>query len=403
MQGEAVDGWVPSIRDKGPGVPGESAVLREGPLQAEARARLQRRVRFDAVFPRQRLGSDAVHLADLPKGLALTNGVPSMRRVALLRLHVQLVARLEDMVLRDLVVRANLPRHHVQGARQGFLGVAHLDKHVLHPVNRGPDAVAVVQIDGSPAIVRLADDRMLLLVPLDLLRIVGGHGRRQFPAGHVEQVQVVLFNEGDEAVGVLGVGGVAAGLQSLRPTFVIRQFEVKQPRVPIPQQELAVVVVAVFGVVVHPEAFALGVVVMVGALSGPGRVALDAKVVVGFLGQLTHAVPTLQDALGQGDARGDAVTLHLLNGFVLPLLDVGLVGGDGLGAFVASFGIAHGLDPTHDPYQRQGQCAAQGVPNQRGMRDGCLVHGGCFLNVQATRALPLCGVDHQELPSQPCE
>ena len=151
-------------------------------------------------------------------------------------------------------------------------------------------------------------------------------------------MQFVLLNEGDQTVRIRRIGGVAARFQALRPAFVVGRIQLKQPRVPVSQQEVAVVFVAVLRVVVHTEAFAFLVVVVVGALARPRRVALDAKVVVGPLRQLTHPIATFQNALRQRDARGDAVLLHLAQRLTLPLRDVRLVGRHRLRPVAIAFG-----------------------------------------------------------------
>ena len=53
--------------------------------------------------------------------------------------------------------------------------------------------------------------------------------------------------------------------------------------------------------------------------------ALDAEVVVGLAAQFALSRTAFQNALGQRDARGDAVLDHLADGLVLPALDVGLL------------------------------------------------------------------------------
>ena len=163
-------------------------------------------------------------------------------------------------------------------------------------------------------------------------------------------MEVVAFDEGDQEVGVLGVGRVPARLEAFRPALVVGRIQLKQPRVPVPQQKVAVVFVAVLRVVVHAEAFAFLVVVVVGALARPRRVALDAKVVVGPLRQFTHPIATFQNPLRQRDARGDAVLHHLVHRLFLPTIDVVLRRRHRLGCFFIAFGVSQipGLNSTHE-------------------------------------------------------
>ena len=146
------------------------------------------------------------------------------------------------------------------------------------------------------------------------------------PSRNVEGVEFVFFNQRDEPVGISRIRGVPAGLQALRPSLVIGGLQFKQPSVSVPQQEVAVVFVAVLRVIVHTKAFAFLVVVVVGALASPRRMTLDAEVVVGPLRKPTDPVAAFQDSLGQRDARGDAVLLHLAHSFILPLFNVRFVG-----------------------------------------------------------------------------
>ena len=157
----AVRTRLPSLRAHGPCPPGQPTFFRQRPLQAELHARTQRRVGLEVVFPGQGRGSDAVHLGDLPQGLALTNGVPTGRRMALLGLQVHAVARHEFMLLADLVVGANLPGHQVQILGQRRLRVPSLNVHKLHAVHGRPQPVRAAQLHRSTARVRLPNHVVL--------------------------------------------------------------------------------------------------------------------------------------------------------------------------------------------------------------------------------------------------
>jgi hypothetical protein len=160
------------------------------------------------------------------------------------------------------------------------------------------------------------------------------------PPRDIEQVKVVAVDQGDQSVGIGRVGGVTASLEAFCPPFVIGWIQVKQPGVSVPEQEMAVVLVTVLGILVHAETLSFLVVVVVGSSARPSRVAFDAKVVVGPLCQLTHPVATFQNALGQGDAGRDAIALHLHHRFVLPLLDVRFLGGGRFGPLHVALGVS---------------------------------------------------------------
>ena len=108
----------------------------------------------------------------------------------------------------------------------------------------------------------------------------------------------MAVDQGDQSVGIGRVRGVSASLEAFCPPFVIGWIQVKQPGVSVSEQELAVVLVTVLGILVHAETLAFLVVVVVRSSARPSRVAFDAKVVVGPLCQLTYAIATFQDALG---------------------------------------------------------------------------------------------------------
>jgi len=86
-------------------------------------------------------------------------------------------------------------------------------------------------------------------------------------------------------------------------------------------QKLAVVFIALLGVVVGAETFAHGIVVGVDGTPWPSM-AFYAEVVVAHRGKAALPSAALEESLGQGYARRDAVALHLLYGQVLKLVDI---------------------------------------------------------------------------------
>ena len=71
---------------------------------------------------------------------------------------------------------------------------------------------------------------------------------------------------------------------------------------------------AFLGGVVHPEAFALTVVIDQHRTAFPTVVALDTEVIVPLRCEGGLTGPRLDNALRQGDAGGDAGTVHLIDG-----------------------------------------------------------------------------------------
>ena len=141
-------------------------------------------------------------------------------------------------------------------------------------------------------------------------------------AGLVVLVEAVGFDDVDQPVGILGVGGVARTLQSVGPSLVVGLVQSEEALVVGPVgKKLAMVLVALQGRIIDAEQLAPAVVVMAHGPTSPA-VALDAKVVVALRGKLARAGSALQQPLGQGDAGRDAVFVHLDDGDVLVSVDV---------------------------------------------------------------------------------
>ena len=85
------------------------------------------------------------------------------------------------------------------------------------------------------------------------------------------------------------------------------------------------VFVALVGIVVGTETFTLGIVVVIGGATSPSMT-LDAKVVVALAGELTPTRPRLEHSLGKGYAGWDMIFQHLLDGDVLILVNICLIG-----------------------------------------------------------------------------
>ena len=140
--------------------------------------------------------------------------------------------------------------------------------------------------------------------------------------GAVVLVKVVQLYDVYYVVGISRVRGIAARLQAFSPTAVVGGGELEEHGIAlVVAQELAVVLVALLGVVVSPEALAYGVIVHVDGASFPSM-AFYAEVVVAHRGKAALSRAALEKALGQGYARGYAVALHLLYRQVLKLADV---------------------------------------------------------------------------------
>ena len=141
--------------------------------------------------------------------------------------------------------------------------------------------------------------------------------------GPVEQIELVVLDDADEPLRIVGRRGVARGLEPPGPTAVVGRG-VGEERVVarLRVEEAGVVVVGVFDRRVAAEAFALGVVVVVYAVARPVALALDAEVVVRLAREPAVAGVRLQQSLGHGDAGRNAVALHVRHGDGLVAVDV---------------------------------------------------------------------------------
>ena len=138
-------------------------------------------------------------------------------------------------------------------------------------------------------------------------------------------IEFVKLYDVNKPLGIMRIGSIACRFQSPRPTTVVISVEVEEPTVASSAtKELAVVFVALLGIVVGTEALAESVVVMVDGTSAP-PVALYTEVVVALSGKLAIAGGTLQKSLGKSDAGWHTILKHFLDGKVFILIDIVLV------------------------------------------------------------------------------
>ena len=120
--------------------------------------------------------------------------------------------------------------------------------------------------------------------------------------------ELVEFDDLYQLVGILRIGGIAAGLQSSRPTLVVGLRELEQAGVAwLVGKKLAMIFIAASCVAVYSEAFASGIVVMILCRTGP-VMAFDAEVVVALAYEVASAGCALKESLCKGDAGRYAVT-----------------------------------------------------------------------------------------------
>ena len=179
----------------------------------------------------------------------------------------------------------------------------------------------VDQAVGQVCLVRVGQPGFLLQQLLPASGLAFGHPFR------VVFIQVIVFDDGNEAVGVGPVCGVTCLLQALGPASVVGYLQLEQEAIAgAVGQELGMVLIRVLHPPVGTKALVAGVVVII-HLPPPPTVALDAEMVVALAGQTATPCPALQQPLCQRDAGRDAVFVHLVDGQVGILLDILVIGG----------------------------------------------------------------------------
>ena len=134
-------------------------------------------------------------------------------------------------------------------------------------------------------------------------------------------IQVVEFNDVDQAVGITRVSGITCLLQATCPSLVIRNLQTKQKGITCSRtQEFGMVTIRILGMTISPETFIRGIVVGTYRPSVPAPSTLDTEMVVRLAGQFTSSGSRLQQSLCQRDTGRNMITLHLLhcNFMILP-------------------------------------------------------------------------------------
>ena len=157
-----------------------------------------------------------------------------------------------------------------------------------------------------------------------LVRHEGGGGMAR---KMVVAMEAVALYEADEQMGVSGVGGVACRFESVGPAFVVVALEGEEGGIAATLgEEEGMVFIGGKYVWINSEFLSNGVVVFQHDGAGPRGACFDAEMVVGLGGKEALPGAALEEALGEGDAGGDAVFVHLLHGEGFVALDVGRVG-----------------------------------------------------------------------------
>ena len=195
------------------------------------------------------LQSDAILLRDAIHAFTCLYDVRALLVLlwCLLAFLLQLddVTLVQDVILVSLVVlRQLLPTdaHFFSDALEGISLASVEVVVVVEEVDRVEQALGVDRLVGTTVLSHK------LVVSLRLVVLM----------------QLVKFDDLDELVGVLWVGGIAALFQTSRPTLVVAGAEVEETGIArLASQELAVVLVALLGIAIYTEAFSTSVVIVI--------------------------------------------------------------------------------------------------------------------------------------------
>ena len=180
----------------------------------------------------------------------------------------------------------------------------------------------VGNVVGNIHLMRVGKPGFLLQFFLPLAGLALAH------AAAVVLIQVVVLDNGYQAVGIGRVCGVSRFFQAARPAFVVGNLQLKQESIACAAfQEERVILVGVLRVAIGAEALSFGIVVVVHSPPAPVAMALYAEVVVALACQCALSRTALQQALCQCDAGGYLMFLHLLHGKRGILFDIFVVTG----------------------------------------------------------------------------
>ena len=105
-------------------------------------------------------------------------------------------------------------------------------------------------------------------------------------------VQVIIFDQLDQPVGVGSVCCVSAFLQTSCPTFIVGYFQFEQRGITgTVDQKTGVVFVRLFRILIFAETFSAQVIVVIDTPTPPVGMTFDAEVVVRFACQLLRPAP----------------------------------------------------------------------------------------------------------------
>ena len=128
-------------------------------------------------------------------------------------------------------------------------------------------------------------------------------------------IEVVIFNDRYQTVGIRRIGGISGLFQTTRPPLIIGYLQFKKECIAgSALQECRMVLVRVAGIAVRTKTLVTGIVVMTNGTPIPIAATLDVEVIITFTSQRTHARTTLKQSLSQCDTGRYLMLFHLLHG-----------------------------------------------------------------------------------------
>ncbi len=127
-------------------------------------------------------------------------------------------------------------------------------------------------------------------------------------------IQIVIFNNRNQTIGIGRVGGIACFFQSARPAFIIGDIQSEKKSIAgASSEKIGMVFVGITRMLVGTETFVACIVIMTDCTSPPSTTAFDTEMVVAFSCQLAVSRTTFQQSLRQRDTGGNLMKLHLFN------------------------------------------------------------------------------------------
>src|SRR5690554_1490555 len=143
----------------------------------------------------------------------------------------------------------------------------------------------------------------------------------------IETIELIVFNQLDQLVGISPVGGITRFLQPSGPALVIGDSKRKERAVASAvDQKQGVILIGVLHTGILTETIVRRIIGSKDRRSFPTTVAFYAEVIVGASSQVAQPGSRLQYPLRQGDGCRDPVTLHMRYCQIAVILSICFIG-----------------------------------------------------------------------------